>query len=118
MTDIYRELAADVADHSAADVSADERERAKQAFWRAFERVSQLEGNEHLRAGRGDIGPEKLGDRTRFREHASPEAIEDALARAYAERVLVDNQVQWLEQLLIRRARQIQAGEWPAAVSS
>ena len=61
----------------------------------------------------GDIGPETMKARTAFREHAAPEAIEDALARAYAERVRVDNQVQWLEQLLIRRARQVAAGEWP-----
>lgn len=61
----------------------------------------------------GDIGPETTEDRARFKEHASTEAIENALARAYTERVRVDNQVQWLEQLLIRRARQVAAGEWP-----
>jgi hypothetical protein len=62
-----------------------------------------------------DIGPETVKARHNFSEHAAPEAIEDALARAYAERVRVDNQVQWLEQLLIRRARQVAAREWPRA---
>ncbi len=57
-----------------------------------------------------DIGPESRADRTSFTEDADLEAILDALSRAQAERVRVDQQIQWLEGLLIRRSRQVAEG--------
>jgi hypothetical protein len=54
--DIYRELAASILGKPAAEVTGEERSRAKQAFWAAFEQVAKLPDNEHLLAGLATSG--------------------------------------------------------------
>jgi hypothetical protein len=49
--DTYLQLAATMLDKPTGEVRFDEREKAKTAFWAAFEQVSRLPGNEHLRQG-------------------------------------------------------------------
>jgi hypothetical protein len=46
--DIYKQLAGAVLGKSADEVTAEERGRAKAAFWAAFGDVAKLPGNEHL----------------------------------------------------------------------
>lgn len=60
MSDIYKELAAKVADHDEADVSAEERARAKEAFWEALTAVAQLPGNGALLTALKAQGLEEL----------------------------------------------------------
>jgi hypothetical protein len=58
--DIYRELAAKVAGCDQADVSAEDRARAKQAFWDALTQVAQLPGNGALLTALKAQGLEEL----------------------------------------------------------
>jgi len=60
MGDIYRELAAKVADCEEADVVGDLRARAKQAFWAALQQVAQLPGNGALLTALKAQGLEEL----------------------------------------------------------
>jgi hypothetical protein len=46
--DIYAKLAADILGKPPSAVTAEERARAKTAFWGAFRLVAQLPGNEKL----------------------------------------------------------------------
>jgi DNA polymerase I-like protein with 3'-5' exonuclease and polymerase domains len=46
--DIYKQLAGDVLGKPADEVTAEERGRAKAAFWVAFGDIAKLAGNEHL----------------------------------------------------------------------
>ena len=48
-----------------------------------------------------------------FAEHASPEAIDEYLRTARADRAKLDRHIAWLEALLERRAGEKAAGEWP-----
>jgi hypothetical protein len=57
MTDIYKSLAASVLDKNSEEVSGEERQRAKRAFWTAFRAVAMLPGNEELRGVTVDVPP-------------------------------------------------------------
>lgn len=48
-----------------------------------------------------------------FEQHASPEAIHEYLAKARNARRELDRSISWLEGLLVRRSRQVAAGQWP-----
>ncbi len=55
--------------------------------------------------------------RDKYGEHypacAAPESIRASLEQAYAKEREAQQEVRWLSDLLVKRCRQVQAGEWP-----
>lgn len=58
----------------------------------------------------------RLNDEHRetYAAHASPESIRALLTAERAERRRVDRRIAWLEDLLVQRSREVEAGAWPA----
>ncbi len=50
-----------------------------------------------------------------FPDHAAPEAIRANLDQAYEAQREAQQEIQWLSELLVRRCREVQRGEWPPA---
>lgn len=59
----------------------------------------------------------RITNRRQFAEHASPEAIESRLMKTQGQRRRLDSQISWLEELLVRRTAERNAGTWPAQAS-
>ncbi|MEW2068446.1 hypothetical protein [Streptomyces sp. NPDC007346] len=57
----------------------------------------------------------RLDDRypAEFAAHAAPGAIRAKLTAERAERRRADQRIDWLEDLLVQRTREIAAGTWP-----
>jgi hypothetical protein len=58
-----------------------------------------------------------VAERERIARAAAPEAIKAHLDEARGEKRRAETQIAWWEELLVRRCREVAAGEWPPAAA-